>query len=72
MIEMAPPENEEEFNLLVDWIVEQMSEGKGIMAHCRGGIGRAGLLASCVLLKTGVVSKGNEAIKKVRKLRDKR
>ena len=72
MIEMAPPENTEEFNILVDWIVEQMADGKGIMAHCRGGIGRAGLLAACVLLKTGVCTKGNEAIKKVRSIRDKR
>ena len=26
-------------------------KGKNIIAHCRGGIGRAGLIAACFLIK---------------------
>jgi len=43
-----------------------------MISHCRGGIGRAGLLAACVLLATGSEKTSQEAILKVRKIRDKR
>lgn len=38
--------------------------------HCRGGIGRAGLIAACVLLNLGLVRTGDEAIAEVSLPRD--
>ncbi|GAA6049257.1 hypothetical protein JCM3770_005908 [Rhodotorula araucariae] len=37
-------------------VVEYTLRGKSVLAHCRGGIGRAGLVASCWLLKMGLVA----------------
>jgi len=41
-------------------------EGRNILCHCRGGVGRAGLIACCYLLKCGYTKKYSEAIKIVR------
>lgn len=30
--------------------------GESVLAHCRGGIGRAGLVASCWMIKMGMVN----------------
>lgn len=53
-------------------VLQDLSSGQNVISHCRGGIGRAGLLASCVLLKLGLFSRTAEAIQHVRKIRDKR
>ncbi|GJN92406.1 hypothetical protein Rhopal_005436-T1 [Rhodotorula paludigena] len=37
-------------------VCEYTLRGKSVLAHCRGGIGRAGLVASCWMLKTGLVA----------------
>lgn len=33
--------------------------GESVLAHCRGGIGRAGLVACCWMLKMGLVDVGS-------------
>ena len=70
VIEMAPPEDVFKFHsevvLAIDRVV--ISGGKSI-AHCRGGIGRAGLLAACYLLFKQRLS-AKEAIQLVRERRD--
>ena len=54
-------------------ITSFMLEDKGnVLIHCRGGVGRAGLLACCVLLNYGVFASPRKAIEYVRKRRDKR
>ena len=40
-----------------------------MIIHCRGGVGRAGLIASCLLLQLNMASSPADAISKVRKLR---
>lgn len=40
-----------------------------MIIHCRGGVGRAGLIASCLLLKLKMATSALDAITKVRKLR---
>lgn len=37
-------------------------QGEVVIMHCRGGVGRAGLMAACVLLRLGLVRTGDEAI----------
>ena len=72
MIELAPHADIPAFQDLVSYLVQSIRSGKNVIAHCRGGIGRAGLLACCILLSVGVCTTGAGAIKKVRSLRDKR
>lgn len=40
-----------------------------MIVHCRGGVGRAGLIASCLLLRLNAATSPNDAIAKIRKLR---
>jgi protein-tyrosine phosphatase len=51
IIEMAPPEDLEAFKRdVVDVIAEHLIRGNGnVLVHCRGGVGRAGLVTCCVL-----------------------
>jgi len=49
---------------LVDLAVEAQLAGKRAVFHCRGGLGRAGTLAACVLRNAGVG--GKEAVRQVR------
>jgi predicted protein tyrosine phosphatase len=42
------------FTELLTTLVEQLGEGKNIAIHCRQGIGRAALIAICLLILSGV------------------
>ena len=48
---------------------DRLSNGEVMIIHCRGGVGRAGLIASCLLLKLKMATSPTDAISKVRKLR---
>ena len=50
IIEMAPPEDLNTFHELVKKLAERLQKpGAGnILLHCRGGVGRAGLLGCCI------------------------
>ena len=49
IIEMAPPEDVAQFHAdVVEKVLATMANGHNVLSHCRGGIGRAGLLACCV------------------------
>ncbi len=54
IIEMAPPDDLAAFKRdVVDVIIQHLIYGNGhVLVHCRGGVGRAGLLACCVLGET--------------------
>jgi protein-tyrosine phosphatase len=49
---------------LVEEIVGELGAGHTVVAHCRGGLGRAGMTAACVLVRCGVGP--DEAIATVR------
>ena len=52
-----------------------MANGHNVIAHCRGGIGRAGLLACCVstvFMAPSELKKPADVIKFVRSKRDRR
>lgn len=38
-------------------IISHINNGLNVICHCRGGIGRAGLIGSCILLKKKIVLK---------------
>ncbi|ORX75693.1 phosphatases II [Anaeromyces robustus] len=66
IIEGSCPESIVEVDRLMEKMVNTAKEGKNILCHCRGGIGRAGLIACCYLLKCGYTKKYSDAIKIVR------
>ena len=72
IIEMAPPEDVAEFHHNVILRIDQtLKTGGNVMAHCRGGIGRAGTVAACYLAFKNGTSR-SESIKLVRERRDRR
>jgi len=65
----VPKEAEaEEYEGLIKGIVERMREGKNVVVHCRGGLGRTGTVAACVLVALGDHS-ADEAVGAVRAAR---
>lgn len=71
---MAPPEDIAQWNKeVVEVIVKQILENKGnVVIHCRGGVGRAGLLACNILSTLFKFNKFGNVIDFVRKRRDRR
>lgn len=61
----VPDDND--FFRLVSLLFQKIVQGKKAVLHCRGGIGRAGITASGILIKHGL--SGKEAFKTVSKAR---
>jgi len=57
---------------LLDELVDDRQENARLVIHCRGGLGRSGLVAACLLLRLGLCQSAAEAIKKVREGRGPR
>lgn len=61
--------------LLAPWrslgpqLAAKLMSGTKIVVHCKGGLGRAGTVASMLLIETGCASDGIDAIAKVRSVR---
>ena len=65
----VPREAESErFEAFVQDVVERLKQGQNVVVHCRGGLGRTGTLAACVLIALGRHS-ADEAIAAVRAAR---
>jgi protein-tyrosine phosphatase len=65
----VPKEAEaEEFEAFIRSIVSRMRDGNNVVVHCRGGLGRTGTVAACVLVALGDHS-ADEAIAAVRAAR---
>jgi len=58
---------QEQAHELTEMILRDVNEGKSILIHCMGGLGRSGTIAACSLVHYGI--KPDEAIKIVRKIR---
>ena len=54
IIDRTVPSSMEAFSDLVTGLAVQLANGKNIAVHCRQGIGRAGLVAICLLLLSGI------------------
>lgn len=55
----------EPFERLVDAVAGDLHAGRTVVVHCRGGLGRSGLVAACVLVHEDVTAE--EAIARVRR-----
>mmetsp|Transcript_2605 Transcript_2605/g.6225 ORF Transcript_2605/g.6225 Transcript_2605/m.6225 type:complete len:128 (-) Transcript_2605:63-446(-) len=71
IIEMKAPENFETACELVQRLSDIVRSGRSVVIHCRGGVGRAGMVGACLLLKEGLVQNAKDAIAYVRKKRCK-
>ena len=58
----------EEYEGLIRNVADRLREGKNVVVHCRGGLGRTGTVAACVLVVLGDHS-ADEAIDAVRAAR---
>ncbi len=58
----------EEYEGLIRNVVDRLRDGKNVIIHCRGGLGRTGTVAACVLVALGNHS-ADEAIEAVRAAR---
>jgi protein-tyrosine phosphatase len=57
----------EQATMLSEMILKDVNEGRSILIHCMGGLGRSGTIAACSLVHYGI--KPYEAIALVRKIR---
>lgn len=64
IVDGGVPANPLMFALMVRHAVERLRDGETVVAHCRGGLGRAGTFSACCLRMLGVDA--DEAIKSVR------
>ena len=66
----VPREAESErFEAFVKDVVRHLEQGQNVVVHCRGGLGRTGTLAACVLVALGR-HPADEAIAAVREARN--
>jgi ADP-ribosylglycohydrolase/protein-tyrosine phosphatase len=63
------PRDEDAFAALVADVLERVREGKNVVVHCRGGLGRTGVLAASCLVAMG--RRHEDAIRTVRAAREK-
>lgn len=54
---------------LVARIIERLKAGRKIAVHCRAGVGRAGLVASCLLMSLGIFPTPEQCMKYLRTIR---
>ncbi|MBI4748953.1 MAG: dual specificity protein phosphatase family protein [Acidobacteria bacterium] len=51
--DFSTPASVREVRLLVEKLAASLAAGQRMVIHCRGGIGRASLIAACVLVRDG-------------------
>jgi protein-tyrosine phosphatase len=52
--DMGVPESLTRWSTFVDEVHAEVQHGKDVVVHCRGGIGRSGLLAASLLVREGI------------------
>ena len=72
IIEMFAPEDMREAMQVIEEIFCHLDRGSKCVLHCRGGVGRAGMLGGCLLIRMGICVGVKEAIDHVRRRRCKR
>lgn len=63
------PKDLDAFDALVEHVAAHLESGRHIVVHCKGGLGRAGMVAACTLLRVGVFQTVRDAIAEVRRCR---
>lgn len=65
--DVSVPEERDRFAAVIEEILQWLDQGEKVLLHCRGGLGRTGLVAACILVTLG--ESANEAINAVREAR---
>ncbi|MDV6374817.1 cyclin-dependent kinase inhibitor 3 family protein [Deinococcus arenicola] len=50
------PGKRADFAAFVDELMTELLDGLGVVVHCRGGLGRAGMAAACLLVQGGMTA----------------
>jgi hypothetical protein len=66
--DFAVPADPLTFSDLIDTIVERVDSGVPVCVHCRGGVGRTGMVLACVVARLFGVS-ADQGIRTVRRVR---
>ncbi|KAF9969051.1 hypothetical protein BGZ73_008780, partial [Actinomortierella ambigua] len=69
MVEGSTPETFMEMEAVLDKIDETTKAGGNVIAHCRGGVGRAAVVACCWMLRQGLIQDNRSVIAWVRRYR---
>ncbi|KAJ3396707.1 hypothetical protein HDU92_002073 [Lobulomyces angularis] len=69
IVEGSCPQTVQELDIVLNEIEKTLKNLENVLVHCRGGIGRAGLVVCCYLLKSKTCSSTSQSIKLVRSLR---
>jgi protein-tyrosine phosphatase len=69
MIEGGTPSSLQELENILNLLSNELLQSKSIVCHCRCGIGRAGLVAACLLIRLGICTDASSAIHFVRSKR---
>ncbi|CAM3725454.1 cyclin-dependent kinase inhibitor 3 family protein [Deinococcus frigens] len=56
------PGKRADFAAFIDELMTDLLDGRGVVVHCRGGLGRAGLAAACLLVQGGMTAEGATAL----------
>jgi protein-tyrosine phosphatase len=48
------PKSEAQLTTSLDQIAKALKNGKNVLVHCRQGVGRTGLVATCLLIRKGM------------------
>jgi protein-tyrosine phosphatase len=54
IVDRSVPASLSEFDGLIDSVTEYLREGKAVVIHCWGGVGRSSVIAACVLIRYGL------------------
>lgn len=71
IVEMAPPDKDPKIfhSCLIEGLYEMVKNGESMAVHCRAGVGRAGLVVACLLLRIGYFKHSEDVIKYLRSVR---
>lgn len=69
--DVSIPSSSNDFCELIENVLGRLTDGKRVVVHCKGGLGRAGMTAACLAVAAtdGEIS-GDDAILMVRKARE--
>lgn len=48
------PRSESQLGEVLEQLSRSLSDGRNVVVHCRQGVGRTGLIAACLLVKSGM------------------
>lgn len=54
ILDREVPDSESSLRRVLEQVDSELSSGKNVLVHCRQGVGRAGLVAACLLVTKGL------------------